>query len=149
MYKTWKSVELRLAKMFGVRRTPLSGGNSAHTRSDTLHPTLFIELKHGQASLINTVWKAWKKDVVIIIKSSDITLSMVHTDNLTKRMANEIITITRKNFGAATLYRKTKELAELENKIPVVALHKTGMHGFLFIAKASDFAQIKKEFVDD
>jgi hypothetical protein len=44
---TWKDVEGRIAKALGTRRTPLSGGNSAHTRSDTLHPRLFVEIKHG------------------------------------------------------------------------------------------------------
>jgi len=48
--KRWKAVERRVAKMFGSERTPLSGGNSKQTRSDTLHPELFIEIKtsmHG------------------------------------------------------------------------------------------------------
>lgn len=43
---TWKSVESRIAKDFGTTRTPLSGSNSKHTASDTLHPELFIEVKH-------------------------------------------------------------------------------------------------------
>ena len=43
---TWKSVESRIAKDFGTRRTPLSGINSGHTSSDTLHKELFIEVKH-------------------------------------------------------------------------------------------------------
>lgn len=149
MNKTWKSVELRLAKMFGVRRTPLSGGNSAHTRSDTLHPRLFIELKHGEASLINTMWKEWKKDTIILIEDGEIVLSMIHTDNFTEREATKVKIIKRKNFGAINLYKQTEKLAEKENKIPIVALHKKGMHGFLFIARATTFLNIKKEFVND
>ena len=47
--KTWKAVESRIAKFLGTRRTPLSGGNSFHTRSDTLHSRLFIEIKHGSS----------------------------------------------------------------------------------------------------
>jgi len=147
MSKTWKSVELRLARMFGTERTPLSGGNSKHTRSDTLHPRLFIELKHGNSSSITTMWKTWKKDTCILIKSHDIVLSMLHTNNL-KHSATRLIKIERKNFGAITLYNKTVELAELENKIPVVALHKKGTQGFLLIAKAADFIKIKKELVN-
>jgi hypothetical protein len=46
--KTWKSVELRVAKFLGTTRNPLSGGNAKHTRSDSLHPTIFAETKHGQ-----------------------------------------------------------------------------------------------------
>ena len=45
---TWKGGERRIARMFGSERTPLSGGNSGHTRSDTLHKELFIEVKHSK-----------------------------------------------------------------------------------------------------
>lgn len=44
--KTWKAVELRIAKLFGTYRTPLSGSFSRHTKSDTLHKNLFVEVKH-------------------------------------------------------------------------------------------------------
>lgn len=47
--KTWKGRERKTAKDFGSERTPLSGGNSKHTRSDSLHPQLFIEHKHRQS----------------------------------------------------------------------------------------------------
>jgi len=74
---------------------------------------------------------------------------MLHTSNLTERMATKLIVIKRKNFGAIKLFKETEELAKLENKIPVVVLHKKGTHGFLLIAKASDFEQIKKEILDE
>jgi glutamate mutase epsilon subunit len=44
--KTWKDVERRVAKKFGTHRTPLSGENSRHTKSDTLHKKFFIEVKY-------------------------------------------------------------------------------------------------------
>jgi hypothetical protein len=43
--KRWKEFERRVARAFGTERTPLSGGNSKHTHSDTLHPELYIECK--------------------------------------------------------------------------------------------------------
>lgn len=46
---TWKARERKIAEDFGSKRTPLSGGASGHTRSDTLHDSLFIEVK-GRAS---------------------------------------------------------------------------------------------------
>lgn len=46
---TWKARERKIARDFGAQRTPLSGGASGHTRSDTLHEELFIEIK-GRAS---------------------------------------------------------------------------------------------------
>jgi len=44
--KTWKTVERKIARKFGTERTPLSGGASRHTLSDTLHPDYYIEIKH-------------------------------------------------------------------------------------------------------
>lgn len=42
---TWKNRERTIAKDYGTRRTPLSGGNGGVTRSDTWHPDLFLEIK--------------------------------------------------------------------------------------------------------
>lgn len=55
--KTWKRVEQRIASLFGTRRTPLSGGNSGHTRSDTLHKDIFIEAKYRQKHTAVTLWR--------------------------------------------------------------------------------------------
>lgn len=46
-HPAWKKVEERVAAFIDTRRTPLSGGNSGHTRSDTLHPDIYAEIKHG------------------------------------------------------------------------------------------------------
>lgn len=53
---TWKGGERRIAKIFGTRRTPLSGGNSGHTRSDTLSSELFIEVKHRKKYPLEKLW---------------------------------------------------------------------------------------------
>lgn len=45
---TWKAFERLVSGYFGTQRTPLSGGNSRHSRSDSLHPSLFIECKYGK-----------------------------------------------------------------------------------------------------
>ena len=45
--KAWKARERRMAKDFGTVRNPLSGGNSGVTRSDSRHPTLYLECKSG------------------------------------------------------------------------------------------------------
>ncbi|KKK56874.1 hypothetical protein LCGC14_3060130, partial [marine sediment metagenome] len=66
---TWKSGERRIAELFGTRRTPLSGGNSGHTRSDTLHKELFIEVKHSKKHpkevLVNKTFKEAKNEAKI------------------------------------------------------------------------------------
>lgn len=46
--------------MFGSTRTPLSGGNSKITRSDSFHKRLFIECKHGIKSAFWTLYLATK-----------------------------------------------------------------------------------------
>jgi len=47
--RTWKAVERRIAAFFGTRRNRCSGssGRSDESASDTVHPTLYIETKHG------------------------------------------------------------------------------------------------------
>jgi hypothetical protein len=58
--KAWKAFERRVSSFFGTERTPLSGGNGKQTRSDTLHPVLFVEAKQrGKVALIN-LWNATK-----------------------------------------------------------------------------------------
>lgn len=57
---TWKRFERIVASFFGTKRTPLSGGNSGHTRSDTLHPDLFIEAKFREKHTIYTLFEDTK-----------------------------------------------------------------------------------------
>ena len=46
MSQSWKGVERKISRSIGTKRTPLSGGSSGHTRSDTLDEKLFVEVKH-------------------------------------------------------------------------------------------------------
>lgn len=55
--KTWKKIEQCVADLFNTRRTPLSGGNSFHTRSDTLEPFLHVETKYRQNFSIVALFK--------------------------------------------------------------------------------------------
>ncbi len=63
---TWKTRERLVARFFGTERTPLSGGSSRHTRSDSLHPRLFIEnklrVKHSAVSLWDRTKKLAKRE---------------------------------------------------------------------------------------
>lgn len=54
---TWKAFERYVAALFGTVRTPLSGGASRHTKSDTLHPELYIEIKYRDGDIL----KAWAR----------------------------------------------------------------------------------------
>jgi len=54
---SWKRLERAVAHTFGVERTPLSGSASRHTRSDTLHPKLYIETKQRATSSLHTLFE--------------------------------------------------------------------------------------------
>ena len=47
--KPWKRAERKGATAIGSNRTPLSGSSSRHTRSDTLHPTIYLEMKYRKS----------------------------------------------------------------------------------------------------
>lgn len=55
--KVWKAFERRVAKAFGAVRNSLSGGNAKTTRSDVLHPELFIECKYKTRSSLWTLFR--------------------------------------------------------------------------------------------
>ena len=57
----WKQDERIVAKLFGTKRTPLSGGNSGITRADTRHDELFIEVKKRQSHAVFQLWLKTKE----------------------------------------------------------------------------------------
>ena len=54
--KTWKARERQVARYFNTNRTPLSGGASRHTRSDSLHDELFVECKLRKKYSVISLW---------------------------------------------------------------------------------------------
>lgn len=48
--KPWKQFERWIASLFTTTRNSLSGGNSKMTRSDSLHPDLFISCKYTRSN---------------------------------------------------------------------------------------------------
>jgi len=97
MTKHWKSIERKIATFFGTERTPLSGGNSKITRSDSLHHKLFLEVKQ------------------------------------------------RKNPAVVSLFENTAEMAKLENKIPVLGIHKKGSRLWLVVCEIGDLVKVASE----
>ena len=57
---TWKTAERRIANFFNTTRTPLSGGNGKQTRSDTLHPGIFVEAKLRVKHAAVSLWRETK-----------------------------------------------------------------------------------------
>lgn len=54
---SWKKAERRIAKLFGAERTPLSGESSRITSSDTLHSSLYIEIKKRDDELLKQPYR--------------------------------------------------------------------------------------------
>ncbi len=91
--KCWKAFERRVARFFKTERNALSGGNSKLTRSDTLHPKLFIECKQRKRIATIRLWDATKQLADHESKTPVVCLSekgrpgfwiLVHSDDLTK-----------------------------------------------------------------
>jgi len=143
--KRWKAVEGSLAKLFGSTRTPLSGINSGHTHSDTLHKRYFVEIKHGEYSMIKTVYKLHKPKYLTILESADVDLIMVRY----KDIIDQIPYLAQKRFqqvyAVGTLYLKAKRLCETEMmKIPCCFLHLKGerLDTSLLLTEAEYFKEI-------
>lgn len=152
----WKVFERRVARFLGAERNPLSGRNAKHSASDSLHPTLYIESKYFKDYSIITNWYEAKKHakkegkpplIIIEIKKHSMMWLLVHSSNLlevaeaVKPGLPEIISSLyieikcRKRFAIITEWYRAKELAEKEDKIPVVAIGIKKKRGFWLLAK--------------
>ena len=143
--KRWKAVEGELAKMFGSTRTPLSGSNSKHTHSDTLHKRYFVEIKHGEYSMIKTVYKLHKIRYLTLLQSADIDLVMVRYKDIIDQIPYLAQKRFQQVFAVGTLYLKAKKLCEQEiGKIPCCFLHLKGerLDSSLLITEADYFKEI-------
>lgn len=75
---TWKRAERQTAKFFGTERTPLSGGNSKITRSDTIHHKLFVENKYRKKCAVRTLYD---KTVKMAEKEKKVPVLTLHAAN--------------------------------------------------------------------
>ena len=92
--KTWKQDERDASVYFGGHgRTPLSGGNSKHTRADVIHDALFIECKRRKKQAIWTLYEETAKLAELENKTPVLWLKqtgkqgaliVVHCDDLCK-----------------------------------------------------------------
>lgn len=93
MSGTWKAIERRIATYFGTVRNPLSGSNGKHSGSDSLHPSLYIEVKYRERHSAVSLWrdtalraKLEGKTPVVCLAEKNKTgyWLVVHSDHLTK-----------------------------------------------------------------
>lgn len=91
MNKSWKCAERRIAKYLGTGRTALSGGNGKLTRSDTMHPKLFVEIKQKKRHTTYTLYrntkelaKREKKIPIVVLDEvrAPGQLLVIHTDDM-------------------------------------------------------------------
>lgn len=114
--KAWKAAERRIAKFLGVERNALSGGNSKVTRSDTLHPEIYLESKWSARSSLWTLWKDTKKKaqaegkipvVCQFLKSHEGAILSIHIKDLL--MVLEIIKRAHEHNSSKSRKRKRKK----------------------------------------
>lgn len=95
---TWKARERQIAAEFGTKRTPLSGINSGHnTHSDTLHTSVYIEVKYRAKHSVLTLYRDVKTKAEAEGKAPVVALAekgkagfwlLLHSDDL-KKVAEE------------------------------------------------------------
>jgi len=105
--KYWKTFERRIARSVGTERTPLSGGGSKHTRSDTLHDTLYIEAKCRARHSIFTWWRQCVGNAIIEHKTPILALHE-------KSHVGALAVMEWKYF--VHLYERDLELSELRKE---------------------------------
>jgi len=72
--RTWQKFEQQVAEKFGSTRTPLSGGDSKITRSDSLHESLFIECKLAQSFAVWTLFESTEEKAKVENKTPVVAL---------------------------------------------------------------------------
>jgi hypothetical protein len=126
-----KAHERRVARWFGTERTPLSGGASRHTRSDTLHPKLYIEVKGaaGPGGTNGWLWR-WLDKLMPwqgVVVTGGSGLHVFSPQGIDVWLSAYPIDVPA---AAWALWHDTQEKACKEGKEPVLALVLKGQRGF-------------------
>ena len=157
-----RAFESRVAKFFGTVRTPLSGGASRHTRSDTLHTRLFVEAKHRGGHSIRAAYeraRAARDDArrdALILHDEDhgwMTAVASNSWNLLRKSPYESLflhpnirhAVKRKHTAVGALLQHTRALAALEEKTAMVCLGDKNRPGFLIVVFDEDWDAARKE----
>lgn len=147
----FKRAERRVAGMLGTRRTPLSGGNSRHTRSDTLHPDLYVEVKLAKNpplwdEMLGLRRRAARQDrrPLIVLTHPDRSLRMaivdledlveyelVHESGRILDVLEELQLehVSTRRSAWYTLLEDTRPKAEQEDKRPLIVYKASGRPG--------------------
>lgn len=134
----WKQVERRVGALFGVRRTPLSGGASAHTTADLLHPYLYVEVKHlkniPEVEVYRFETKRTGSPLLLDIGGGVVIGTPTAFSGAALTQAR-ISTIERSRSFLRSLLDRTEEEADREGKVAVVVVRERRRHGLLIAAR--------------
>ena len=173
-HDAWKKLEQVVANTWGTDRVPMSGAmKSLKTRSDTLHPVIFFECKklkdiapcrwHGYNDSFGRVAYAGhtqvkpghlpvsllrertSRGVLLLVHIKDFELAYKNWSTVSISDLTSYITVKDK-IAVYKLYKETRELAGIENKVPCVALKEKGMPGFMLLFSPSDFGKLYEEY---
>lgn len=147
----FKRAERRVARMLRTRRTPLSGGNSRHTRSDTLHPKLYVEVKLAKDpplwdEMLALRRRAARQDrrplILLTHPDAGTRLALMDLDDLVELALHEdgtrildlldvfqIEHVSARRSAWYTLLEDTKEKAKTERKRPLIVYKASGRPG--------------------
>jgi hypothetical protein len=149
--KTWKKIEANVSKWFGSTRTPLSGGNSKFTRSDSLHPRLFIEVKQKKDWAIFNLFDKTKD----LAKKEDVVCEDCGGAGEyypLRPMAGEFFDWEKFNLklnsGEISLEKcpACGGKGKTKGKIPLLVLHRLNKKDYLLVARLSDVKRIAEEY---
>lgn len=158
MSKAWKAFERELGRRLGTYRTPLSGSNSRHTQSDTLHKDYYIEAKYFsrddspfrpiynlvRKSNIPLSWTISRKEVYVIFHTYYHNCDATTFEPITMTPHQRRWSIWR--FFQKDVMKKARE----EDKLPVLAIKKRARKGEVIICRLEDYlylaAELSKEY---
>ena len=153
--ETWKLFERNVSKDFDTTRSPLSGSMKTVTNSDTLHSDIYIEckLRSGASNFMfydklvaarhdkriscmiienkstgELIWLMFRDDFMALMKKPELLKDRVY-----------IAVKTSVYKSLLSLYRQTVERAEIEDKIPVIAVKKKGTISYLIGTNPNNF----------
>ncbi len=142
-----KTQERRVARYFGVERTPLSGGASRHTRSDTLHPDLFIEVKSAIGPGGTNGWLFrwlrrldWRDGCWRLERTRPLSY-LVHSACLGSGVDGAVDDIPS---GLISLSCSVHRLAREEHKMALLALLVKGKRGFWLVGDGESILEAQK-----
>lgn len=151
--ESWKLFERTVASDFGTTRTPLSGMVKTITNSDTLHPKIYVECKYRNDDY--PFWYTFEQmrimnpTKIVVLSIMPKGRKMVHLyycEDFFTRIRDDkpiVLDCTNKYKGVNTLFEQTIERAEIEDKVPVIAIKKKGGKGYLIGIAPQDFQKLK------